>query len=278
MTDRLAQYRRDGYTVFKGAYNQTQMQPWRDEQDRLENVSTGPYAQKSSFWFGNMLERAPHLMWPVVANPLVLDFAEQVVGPFVQLDNLTLAAFPTKDPEDPDAQKCGWHRDRWAHMPTGQYDRPLSMNAICYLQDLTDESGPLRVITGSHSTPVTMDEEQRSKPHPDEELLYLKAGDLVLTHSGLLHSGTPNISGAKRYFFSVYYNISWLKYTDTFDGPNCRQLIAWARARNDHRALRLLGQDDHLQARGNSGFMEPDEDSWAQWAAADRDAIVEADA
>ena len=108
--------------------------------------------------------------------------------------------------------------------------------------------------------------------------LDIKAGDLVLTHSGLLHSRTQNTSGSKRYFFSVYYNISWLKYTDTFDGPNCRQLIAWARSRNDHRALRLLGQDDHLQARGNSGFQEPDEGRWAEWSAADRDAITELDA
>ena len=275
MNDQLARYRRDGYTVFRSAYNEETMQTWRDEQDRLEAASTGPFAQKRSFWFGNMLERAPQLMWQAVVNPLVLDFAEQVVGPFVQLDNLTLAAFPSKDMDDPTARQCSWHRDRWAHMPSGQYDRPLSMNAICYLQDLTDENGPLRVITGSHITPVTMDEEERAAPHPDEELLYLQAGDLVLTHNGLLHSGTPNTSGKKRYFFSVYYNISWLKYTDTFDGPNCRQLIAWARKRNDHRALRLLGQDDHLQARGNSGFQAPDESRWAEWSKADRDAIVE---
>ena len=275
MNDQLARYRRDGYTVFRSAYNEETMQTWRDEQDRLEAASTGPFAQKRSFWFGNMLERAPQLMWQAVANPRVLGFAEQVVGPSVQLDNLTLAAFPSKDIDDPTARQCSWHRDRWAHMPSGQYDRPLSMNAICYLQDLTDENGPLRVITGSHITPVTMGEEERAAPHPDEELLYLQAGDLVLTHNGLLHSGTPNTSGKKRYFFSVYYNISWLKYTDTFDGPNCRQLIAWARKRNDHRALRLLGQDDHLQARGNSGFQAPDESRWAEWSKADRDAIVE---
>jgi|EP01045_Picozoa_sp_COSAG04_P030566 hypothetical protein len=38
----------------------------------------------------------------------------------------------------------------------------------------------------------------------------------------------PNLSPDKRYFFSVYYNISWLKHTDTFTGPNCEQLKAWA--------------------------------------------------
>ena len=41
----------------------------------------------------------PQLMWEAVSNPTVLDFAETVVGPFVQLDNLTLAAFPPMDEE-----------------------------------------------------------------------------------------------------------------------------------------------------------------------------------
>ena len=48
--------------------------------------------------FGNMLELAPHEMWEAVANPTVLDFAERVVGPFVQLDNLTLAEWQALDP------------------------------------------------------------------------------------------------------------------------------------------------------------------------------------
>jgi len=278
MEDRLEQYKRDGFTLFEGAYDETQMQAWREEQDRLEEVSVGPSSQSRNWWFGNMLERAPHLMWPAVCNPMVLDFMERVVGPFVQLDNLTLAAFPPQEKEGPEAKKCAWHRDRWGHMPTGQYERPLSFNAICYLQDLTDASGPLRVIRGSHIDPVALSGDEPSQPHPDEELLYLKAGDLVLTHSCLLHSGTPNTSGAKRYFFSVYYNISWLKHTDTFEGPNCRQLIDWASSRNDHRSLRLLGRDAHLQARANSGFQVGDEERWAGWLQADREAVREDDA
>jgi hypothetical protein len=37
---------------------------------------------------------------------------------------------------------------------------------------------------------------------------YLSAGDTIMTHVSLLHSGSPNLSNSKRYFFSVYYNIS----------------------------------------------------------------------
>ncbi len=273
--DQLAHYKEQGYTIFEGLYDEAQMQSWQEEVLRLEAASTGVYAQTRRWWFGNMLERSPALMWPTVSNSTILDFAERVVGPFVQLDNLTLAAFPSVSDDEAKGSVSKWHRDRWARMPSGNYERPLSMNAICYLQDLTDDYGPLRVIPGSHVNPVTITEEQRQVPHADEVIVYMKAGDVVLTHSGLLHSGTPNTSGKRRFFFSVYYNISWLKYTDTFDGPNCRQLIDWARGRNDHRSLRLLGVDDHLQARGNSGFQEPDEGRWQQWIAEDREALKE---
>ena len=274
---RLQRYKEMGYTIFEGVYEQDTMAAWRREADRLEEAHTGLYAQKRSWWFGNMLERSPALMWPAVFNPLILDFAESVMGPFIQLDNLTLAAFPSVSKEEAAGKASGWHRDRWGHFPTGIYERPLSMNAICYLQDLTDEYGPLRIIPDSHFKPISMREDEKSSPHPDEKRITMKAGDVILTHNGLLHSGTPNTSGKKRYFFSVYYNISWLKNTDTFDGPNCRQLIEWARGRNDHRALRLLGVDDHLQARANSGFQEPDEARWQKWSDEDRQELMEKD-
>ena len=111
--------------------------------------------------------------------------------------------------------------------------------------------------------------------HEELAVTHPEAGDIVLTHNGLLHSGTPNGSGQKRYFFSVYYNLSWMKHTDTFDGPNCQQLKRWARKRNDHRSLRLLGQDDYLQARGNSGFQDADEPRWERWIAEERELLID---
>ena len=275
LAKRLQRYKEQGYTIFEDVYDEDTMAAWRCEADRLEEAHKGIYSQRRSWWFGNMLERSPALMWPAVSNPLILDFAESVVGPFIQLDNLTLAAFPSVSKEEARGKASGWHRDRWSHFPNGHYERPLSMNAICYLQDLTDEYGPLRIIPDSHLQPITLNEDERSSPHRDEKIVHLKAGDVILTHNGLLHSGTPNMSGNKRYFFSVYYNVSWLKHTDTFDGPNCRQLIEWARGRNDHRSLRLLGIDEHLQARANSGFQEADEGRWQKWDEEDRQALVE---
>ena len=122
---------------------------------------------------------------------------------------------------------------------------------------------------------MTIPEEERNRPHVDEKVIHMKAGDACLTHGDLVHSGTPNRSGGIRCFLSVFYNLTWLKHTDTHQGPLTQRLVEEARARKDHRLMRLLGVDDQLQARCNSGFLDPDEERWAEWAAADRAAIIE---
>ena len=105
------------------------------------------------------------------------------MGPLIQLDNLTLAAFPPMSKEEAKGNVRSWHRDRWSHFPTGFYERPLAMNAICYLQDLTDENGPLRVIAGSHGQPISVSEAERELPHPDEKLIYPKQ---VMSYSPIM--------------------------------------------------------------------------------------------
>jgi hypothetical protein len=267
---RLADYKKNGFTIFPKLFDEAQMRRWRERHRQLAE-------EYNKSWIGNMLEYAPKLMWPAVANSTILDFAELVMGPFVQLDNLTLAAFPSVSKEEAAGRVSGWHRDRWGQVPRSDvYERPNAMNAICYLQNLDDRFGPLRVVVGSHLLPITMTPDQRTKPHPEETVLNMEAGDVILTHNNLIHSGTPNTSGALRYFFSIYYNLTWLKHTDNHSGPLTQQLLAEARTRNDHRQMRLLGVDEQLQPRCNSGFLVSDEERWAEWAAADRAAVKEA--
>ena len=266
--ERFEEYKTNGFTIFERVFDESQMLLWREKHQQLSAENDG------QTWFGNMLEAAPDLMWPAVTHPTILEFVGKVMGPFVQLDNLTLAAFSSIEPQKAKGRVSGWHRDRWAHVPyTDAYHRPNAINAISYLQELTDAFGPLRVIVGSHRTPLTMEDTERAKPHPDETLIHMKAGDVVITHNGLVHSGTPNTSGQLRYFFSIYYNLTWLKHTDHHSGPHTQQLLAEAKAANNHQLMRLLGVDEQLQPRCNSGFLLPDEERWEEWAAADRGAI-----
>ena len=80
-------YKTDGFTIFEKVFDESQMQSWRDKHQELSTANDG------QMWFGNTLELVPELMWPTVSHPTILEFLEKVMGPFVQLDNLTLAAF-----------------------------------------------------------------------------------------------------------------------------------------------------------------------------------------
>jgi len=268
----LAEFKKNGFTVFPQFYSPDLIKEWRAKFDEMQQDGIAS-SRHASWWYADMCEHAPTLMLPAVAHPVMLDFAEMVLGPFVQLDNLTLAGFPST-PREEVKGISGWHRDRWGQVPpSGDYLRPNAINAISYLQDLTDEFGPLRVIPGSHRKPITLRPEERTQPYAGEQVIHMKAGDVVVIHNALLHSGTPNTAGHTRYFFSVYYNLTWLKHTDNHSGPNIQRLIQEARERNDHRQLRLFGVDDNLQPRANSGFVEADEPRWAEWAAADKAAV-----
>jgi len=270
---RIEQFKTDGYTIFSAVYDEAQMQNWREVLEFMQREYVrGNAGMPAPFWIGNMLERAPRSMLPAITQPDIFDFVEAIMGPFVQLDNLTLVGFPSAEKSDDLPVASSWHRDRWAKMPNG-YERPNAINAITYFQELTDEYGPLRILPGSHVAPICLSPEERTQSLPGEKVIHVGAGDVVVIHNALLHSGSPNTSGKTRYFFSLFYNLTWLKTTDNHDGPNTRALIRDAREANDHRVLRLLGQDDNLEARANSGFQTPDEPKWKEWAQADRDAI-----
>jgi hypothetical protein len=138
--EHVAHYRERGYTVFPRFYGERQMAAWRDKLDEM-------HAEYGEWWLSNTLEYAPRLFWPAVSHSDLLDFAELVMGPFVQLVNLTLAGFRSVPVDEARGKVSGWHRDRWGKVPRGSvYQRPNAINAIAYLQDLSDEYGPLRVI------------------------------------------------------------------------------------------------------------------------------------
>jgi len=276
LDERLKEFRELGYTVFEGVYDAAQMEQWKAHYDDMVRRSTLP-AAPPKLWLSSVVELEPWLMLPAVNNAEILDFAERVMGPFLQLDNMTFMAFPSVSKEQAAGRVSGWHRDRWGGMPEGpQYVRPTACNAIVYLQDLTDEYGPLRVVEGSHRRAVTVaSDEHRGLPHPEEKVLRVKAGDVVFTHCSLLHSGTPNTSGKPRYFISNYYNRVGTPTVDNHAGPNVKKILTMARERNDKRLMRLFGVDDQIAARANAFFLEPDEVMWANWIAEDRAALRE---
>ena len=271
---RIEQFKTDGYTVFEGLHDEALMQAWRDSYWAMTRAASLPGAP-AVVWLSCVLEFNPALFLPMAAHAQVLDFAERVLGPFVQLDGLAFNVFPQMTKEQAQGKVNGWHRDRYAEIPqTSDYIRPWCCNTITYLQDLTADTGPLRVIPGSHREAVVMTAQTRSLPHAREKLIEARAGDVVFTHGLLAHSGTPNTSEGPRYFLAASYNRSWMRHRDNHSGPRVQSLVEAARKRNDRRMLRLLGVDELLWERSNPYFLSGDDEArWAEWIEEDRAAL-----
>ena len=74
-------------------------------------------------------------------------------------------------------------------------------NIVCCipLDDMDENNGALRIVPKTHKKLGWIEDHQKDKSsHPDEKLLYLKAGSIVLMHANLWHSGTTNINGNRR--------------------------------------------------------------------------------
>ena len=80
----------------------------------------------------------------------------------------------------------------------------------------------------------------------------------------------PEHPGRVRYIYIITYNHSWLKYRGNYNGPNAQAIIELARKEKNRRLLRLLGEDDLLFNRANSGYRLPDEQMWERWIDEDR--------
>ncbi|MDV6011205.1 phytanoyl-CoA dioxygenase family protein [Haloechinothrix sp. LS1_15] len=267
---------RDGYHIIRGVFSREEIANFRQLRDDAErdwcfvNGST-----ERPVVVGDLLERYPRAILKVVAHRAILGLADSILGPFVQLDSVVLHTSEPRSPEYYNGVVC-WHRDRFGSFPVGTFTRPLAVIVFVYLQDMDLKTGPLRVIPGSHRNPVEIATTELTEPHSQERIVSCSPGDVVVIHNNLLHSGTHNVSEDERRFLGVSYTLSCMgSRHDTFDGPNCRALLETARRMHDRRLMRLLGDDDQILTRQNTGFTTA-HTGWDEWREEDQRYAAEA--
>ena len=252
MGQRVAEFKRNGYTVFRG-FNAAWIERWR--QAFMDHYRRQVGEQQHSAGVGQpravlrgMLQEHPDLFLPALVAPRMLDFLEQLMGPSVGFDSLQIAITPAVG-EDEARRVYAWHRDMWA-LPgwTEDYLPPNAVNVLTYLQE-GSEYGPLRVIPGSHRGRRLVGEAGPAAGQKDQQELHLAAGDTVVIHSSLLHSTSGNYSGKLRLFASYFYARAWLPKRDAYGTERMQRVIRAARKRGDRRVARLFEPDADLLAR-----------------------------
>ncbi len=267
MNNHIENLIRDGYSIVSGTIPATSADQLRLAFSSFVDDGVIESVYPDVPWFRNLLEHLPETVFPIVTSDAILEIVEGLMGPQVQLDGVSLIGFPT-GLGDPGTVR-GWHRDRWAVFPPLEaYQRPFGVHCLIYCQDVTDKSGPLRVIPGSHRNPVAIQSHEERLPHRDEILLYPEKGEVVMLDNSVLHSGTLHDGDDYRVLCSVCYQLDWLKQPDRFDGPNCQRLISRVQKIGCPRLSRLLGASRKWGAgpnRANYGFLRPEREYWEEW-------------
>ena len=93
MQKHIDEFKRDGYTVFKGLFDRETTEQWKTVFDDL--VMRQPAIERNrapelgnQVVLDNLVEREPKIMLPAVTHPTILNFLELVMGPFVQMERI----------------------------------------------------------------------------------------------------------------------------------------------------------------------------------------------
>jgi non-haem Fe2+, alpha-ketoglutarate-dependent halogenase len=173
-------------------------------------------------------------MAELVRHPKVLDAVESLIGPNILLYHLTSWL---KEPNEP--SHVSWHQDGtyFGLEPTEQ------ITAWIALTDSTPEMGCLKLLPGSHVI--------GQKPHEDtfspgnllsrgqtirhrldysnHVLMPLRAGQISLHHTHLVHSSDPNRSSKRRIGIGVSYIPTHCRLVN-----DVRVTASLVRGRDDH--------------------------------------------
>ena len=185
----------------------------------------------------------------VILNPRVLECAAHVLGPQFKLSSLNARS---ANPHTADGQPL--HADSGAIADDAGY---FVCNSVWMLDDFTTENGATRMVPGSHRW-RRLPHADFFEPHPEEQLVLGKAGDVVVMNAHMWHGGTANGTDRPRLAMHVYYT--------RWDQPQQQYQKRWlspeVQAALSPDARRILALDDPLNdelsstGSGKSGFMK----------------------
>ena len=218
--EQIAAFVETGYLVRPRVFTGASLQALRNIADAIEARVLATEKPQESAGFGglfvrNIINDEPQLETLIMENPELISIARAVLGPQVQLHALVLrVAYPELA-----NQGVEWHfHQRVVPDPEPAFfARPVVVDHLIYLDDLTPDAGPLVVMPGSHKVNESLSSGDFSDK-PGQVVVTCPAGSVVTAHSSLWHKAlAPTLAGGKRRLLVVGYSSIWIKPSDAPD-------------------------------------------------------------
>jgi ectoine hydroxylase-related dioxygenase (phytanoyl-CoA dioxygenase family) len=219
-----------GYLVRQKLIQAEKLDALREATDRLtekewdQHRGDAPPTRSWGIIMRYLMDKDPVFLDLLKFEP-VLSVARAMMGPLIRMRGLTArVSFPGAE-----VQETSWHQHlRVVSQPLPPwFCQPHSIDALIYLDDLDDDTGPLCVLPGSHAWLDREPPNNHFGPLPDEVVLRLPAGSVVIAHSNLWHRAMPTL-GRKRRMLILGYAPVWLRKSPYGTAPTdglTRQLL-----------------------------------------------------
>ncbi len=194
----------DGYVVLPNVLNESKVQTLKDEIAKVETKGAD-YSEKQrtssdiAFLGGETTK--------LIANPPTISFLEKLFG-----DELVVMSYAYARSE-PGHPGISLHTDGqpWGSEIFGyEGSVPVLIRVLNYLEDLTVDVSPFRVVPKSHlSLHSDGNPYLRYESHPDEIKVPVKAGSAVLLNHKTFHGNFPNTGNYTREMLAIAYRPAW---------------------------------------------------------------------
>lgn len=195
----------DGYVVIPDLLSADQLQAICPELMRLPTTGTDYSEHQRSFTNVQWTDSPTAI--GVIALPAMIEFLEALFG-----DELicTSCAYAVSQPGHPG---IAIHTDA---QPYGSKifglgaSSPCLVRVLYYLDDLTRERSPFKVIPRSHlSLHADGNPYRRYLSHDDEMMVTCRAGSAVIINQKVFHANYPNYSDSDRRMLAIAYRPAW---------------------------------------------------------------------
>ena len=210
--ERIRQIEVEGYLLLPDLLNADHLARLKAETDELETTPVDYSVHQRG---RSNLQFVGGVLTDLVAHPPTIAFLRELLGEELILSH---SGYARSEPGHPG---ISLHTDG---QPFGSqifgYEGsvPVMVRVLYYLDDLTPDISPFRVVPHSHlAMHADGNPYQRFESHPEEVMVTARAGAAILINHRVFHGNYPNTGDRPRGMLAIAYRPAWAGPVDRVD-------------------------------------------------------------
>ena len=210
--ERIRQIEVEGYLLLPDLLNADHLARLKAETDELETTSVDYSVHQRG---RSNLQFVGGVLTDLVAHPPTIAFLRELLGEEIILSHYGYAR------SEPGHPGISLHTDG---QPFGSqifgYEGsvPVMVRVLYYLDELTPDISPFRVVPRSHlSMHADGNPYRRFESHPEEVMVTARAGAAILINHRIFHGNYPNTGDRPRGMLAIAYRPAWAGPVDRVD-------------------------------------------------------------